>query len=169
MRPRVGVATIKLDDPDGTFSIGRDDFPQFGFFQRLGVHVQSDLVKVAEPDPAYVETALRALAEACAELDVPAASVAFVDTVVPPPAYGLRFGFKGAYTTEYRGIIWVFANWTSLPELRETVRHETAHLAFARTHTDEESAGHSGPSEDFAKAFEKATGSPSRHPVPPSS
>lgn len=159
MRPRVGVARIKLDDPDGTFSIGREDFPQFGFFQRLGVHVQSDLVKVAEPDPAYVRTALRALAEACEELEVPEASIAFVDTVVPPPAYGLRFGFKGAYTTEYRGIIWIFANWTSLAELRETVRHEAAHLAFARTHTDEESAGHSGPSEDFAKAFEKATGS----------
>ena len=123
MRPRVGVATIKLDDPDGTFTIGRDDFPQFGFFQRLGVHVQSDLVKVAEPDPAYVKAALRALAEACEELDVPEASIAFVDTVVPPPAYGLRFGFKGAYTTEYRGIIWIFANWTSLAELRETVRH----------------------------------------------
>jgi hypothetical protein len=39
--------------------------------------------------------------------------------------------------------------------LAGTVRHEAAHLAFARTHTAEESAGHSGPSEDFALAFEK--------------
>ena len=36
------------------------------------------------------------------------------------------------------------------------VRHEAAHLAFARTHTPEESAGHSGPSEEFALAFENA-------------
>ena len=42
-------------------------------------------------------------------------------------------------------------------ELVATVRHEAAHLAFARTHTAEESAGHSGPSEDFALAFERAT------------
>jgi len=34
------------------------------------------------------------------------------------------------------------------------VRHEAAHLAFARTHTVEESSGHAGPSEDFALAFE---------------
>ena len=34
-------------------------------------------------------------------------------------------------------------------------RVEHAHLAFALTHTPEESAGHSGPSEDFALAFEK--------------
>ena len=33
-----------------------------------------------------------------------------------------------------------------------------AHLAFARTHTAEESAGHSGPSEDFALAFERRAG-----------
>jgi hypothetical protein len=51
----------------------------------------------------------------------------------------------------------VFANWTSMSELAATVRHEAAHLAFARTHTPEESAGHSGPSEDFALAFERAT------------
>jgi hypothetical protein len=42
-----------------------------------------------------------------------------------------------------------------LDELREVVRHEAAHLAFARTHAADESAGHSGPSEDFALAFEK--------------
>ena len=47
-----------------------------------------------------------------------------------------------------------FANWTRLDELREVVRHEAAHLWFARTHTAEESDGHSGPSEDFALAFE---------------
>jgi hypothetical protein len=147
---------MPLESADGTFAIGRDAFPQFAFFKRLGVHVQSDQVRVAHPDPEYVEIALNALAEACLQLDVPEASVAFVDTVVPPPAFGLRYGFKGAFTTDYPAIIWVFANWTTLAELRDTVRHEAAHLAFARTHTAEESAGHSGPSEDFALAFERA-------------
>jgi hypothetical protein len=147
---------MPLESADGTFAIGRDAFPQFAFFKRLGVHVQSDQVRVAHPDPEYVEIALNALAEACLQLDVPEASVAFVDTVVPPPAFGLRYGFKGAFTTDYPAIIWVFANWTTLGELRDTVRHEAAHLAFARTHTAEESAGHSGPSEDFALAFERA-------------
>ena len=47
-----------------------------------------------------------------------------------------------------------FANWTAIDELRAVVRHEAAHLAFARTHSAEESAGHVGPSEDFALAFE---------------
>ena len=155
MKPRVAVATISAGGADGVFSIGRDAFPQFGFFKRLGVHVQSDQVRVARPAPDYVEMALSALAEACLELDVPEASVAFLDTVVPPPASGLRYGFQGAFTPDYPAIIWVFANWTSLAELRGTVRHEAAHLAFARTHTIDESTGHSGPSEDFARAFEK--------------
>ena len=155
MKPRVAVATIPLASADGTFTIGREDFPDFARLARLGVHVQSDRVRVAHPDPVYVRTALAALAEACVELRVPEASVALVDTVVPPPAVGLRYGFKGSFTTDYPSIIWVFANWTPLAELRETVRHEAAHLAFARTHTAEESAGHSGPSEDFALAFEK--------------
>jgi hypothetical protein len=48
----------------------------------------------------------------------------------------------------------IFANWTSFDELRTVVRHEAAHLAFARTHTVADSAGHAGPSEDFALAFE---------------
>jgi hypothetical protein len=158
VKPRVAVAKVTLDSADGTFAIGRDAFPLFRFFHRLGVHVQSDRVKPAHPDPQYVETALTALAEACLELGVPEASVAFVDTVEPPPATGLRFGFKGAFTTEYPAIVWVFANWTTLAELRTTVRHEAAHLAFAHAHTAEESEGHSGPSEDFAQAFEKETG-----------
>jgi hypothetical protein len=114
---------------------------------------------LANPDPGYVETALAALAEACLQLGVPEAYVTFVDTVIPPPASGLRYGFKGAFTTDQPTVIWVFANWTALEELRGTVRHEAAHLAFARTHTAEESAGHSGPSEDFARAFEEAPAS----------
>ena len=92
------------------------------------------------------------------QLGVPEAYIAFVDTVIPPPAVGLRYGFKGAFTTDRPTVIWVFANWTTLEELRDVVRHEAAHLAFARTHTAEESAGHSGPSEDFARAFEEAAG-----------
>jgi hypothetical protein len=155
MEPRVGVATIPVDSADGIFTIGREAFPEFNFFKRLGVHVQSDQVRVAHPDPAYVETALTVLAEACRQLGVPEAYVAFVDTVVPPPDVGLRYGFKGAFTTDQPTVIWVFANWTTLQELRGIVHHEAAHLAFARTHTAEESAGHSGPSEDFALAFEK--------------
>jgi hypothetical protein len=158
LTPRVGLANIPVRSADGIFSIGREAFPQFAFFRRLGVHVQSDRVRVAHPDQAYVETALNALAEACEQLGVPAAEIAFVDTVDPPPAVGLRYGFKGAFTTDYPTAIWVFANWTSLEELRGVVRHEAAHLAFARTHTPEEAAGHSGPSEDFALAFEKRNG-----------
>jgi hypothetical protein len=158
MEPRVAVANLSVDSADGTFQIGREAFPHFAFLQHLGVHVQSDQVRVAIPDPVYVAAALAALTEACVELGVPEASVVFVDTIIPPPASGLRYGFKGAFTTDYPTFIWVFANWTSLAELRGTVRHEAAHLAFARTHTAEESAGHSGPSEDFALAFENETG-----------
>jgi hypothetical protein len=158
VEPRVAVAKLTFVPPDGTFAIGRDAFPQFAAFKRLGVHVQSDQVRVANPDPAYVQTALTVLAEACRQLGVPEASVAFVDTVVPPPTRGLRYGFKGAYTTDHPTMIWVFANWTTLAELRGTVRHEAAHLAFGRTHSAEESAGHSGPSEDFALAFENENG-----------
>jgi hypothetical protein len=159
--PRVAVAGMPIDSPDGTFAIGREAFPQFAWYARLGVHVQSDRVRIADPDPGYVQTALVALTEACLQLGVPEASVSFVDTVVPPPPYGLRYGFKGAFTTDYPMIVWIFANWTPIAELRETVRHEAAHLAFARTHTAEESDGHSGPSEDFALAFEKGSGSTS--------
>ena len=155
MQPRVTVATVPVDSADGIFTIGRDAFPQFASFERLGIHVQSDQVRLANPDPAYLETALTVLAEACQQLGVPEASIAFVDTVVAPPTTGLRYGFKGAFTTDYPTVIWVFANWTTLEELRGIVRHEAAHLAFARTHTAEESAGHSGPSEDFALAFEE--------------
>jgi hypothetical protein len=143
VEPRVGVANLNISSADGTFQIGREEFPQFAFLKRLGVHVQSDLVRVAGPDPVYVEAALTALKEAC--LDVPDASIAFVDTVIPPPVHGLRFGFKGAFTTDYPTVIWIFANWTTLVEVRSTVRHEAAHLAFARTHTPEESAGHFRP------------------------
>jgi hypothetical protein len=160
MEPHVGVADLKVESADGVFQIGRESFPEFTFFKRLGVHVQSDHVRIAHPDPSYVEAGLGALAEACRELGVPEADIVFVDTVVPPPVSGLRYGFKGAFTTDYPTYVWIFANWTSLPELRGTVRHEAAHLAFARTHTAEESAGHSGPSEDFARAFEERGGSP---------
>jgi hypothetical protein len=155
MEPRVGVANLTIDAaPDGSFSIGRDSFPEFAHMHRLGVHVQSDQVRIAHPAPAYLDTALAALREACVELAVPEADIAFVDSVVPPPAIGLRYGFKGAYTTDIPNVIWVFANWTGIDELRTIVRHEAAHLAFARSHTVEESAGHAGPSEDFANAFE---------------
>lgn len=148
------MADFRVESADGIFQIGRESFPQFAFLKRLGVHIQSDEVRIAHPDPVYVDAALTALTEACLQLGVPEASIMFVDTVIPPPATGLRFGFKGAFTTDYPTFIWVFANWTSLAELRGIVRHEAAHLAFARTHTAEESAGHSGPSEEFARAFE---------------
>jgi hypothetical protein len=156
MEPRVRVTEIPVVAADGTFTIGRDDFPDFARLARLGVHVQSDRVRIAHPEQQYVETALAALDEACQQLDVPEASVVFVDTVEQPPARGLRYGFKGSFTPDYPTIIWIFANWTPPAELRDTVRHEAAHLAFARTHTVEESSGHAGPSEDFALAFERA-------------
>jgi hypothetical protein len=157
MEPRVGIAHIEVTAADGTFTIGREAFPDFDRYARLGVHVQSDQVRIATPPPSYVEAALTALAEACRGLGVPHADIAFVDTVVPPPTVGLRYGFKGAYTTDRPDVIWIFANWTSQDELRTVVRHEAAHLAFARTHTAEESTGHQGPSEDFALAFESAS------------
>ena len=157
MEPRVGIAHIEVTAADGTFRIGREEFPDFERYARLGVHIQSDQVRIAMPPAEYVEAALAELADACRELGVPHADIAFVDTVVAPPQFGLRYGFKGAYTTDRPDVVWVFANWTDQAELRAVVRHEAAHLAFARTHTPEESAGHSGPSEDFALAFEHAS------------
>lgn len=156
MEPRVGVAQIEVTAADGVFTIGRAAFPDFDRYARLGVHIQSDRVRIATPSPDYVEAGLTALADACRELGIPHADIAFVDTVVPPPPFGLRYGFKGSYTTDRPDVIWIFANWTTKAELRGVVRHEAAHLAFARTHTPEESPGHAGPSEDFALAFEHA-------------
>ena len=155
VEPLVAVADFPVHSADGTFEIERDAFPQFSVLERVGVHVQSDRVRIAHPDPGYVAAALDALTQACLELGVPEASIVFVDSITAPPAWGLRYGFKGGFTTDYPTFIWVFANWTARAELEETVRHEAAHLAFARTHTAEESAGHSGPSEDFASAFER--------------
>jgi hypothetical protein len=155
--PRVAVATIPVTTPDGTFRIDRDDFPQFEEMRRLGVHVQSDRVRIAHPPDAYVQAGLSALREACVELAIPEAHLTFVETVVPPPTVGLRYGFQGSYTTDLPSHVWIFANWTTIEELGRVVRHEAAHLAFARTHTAEESAGHAGPSEDFALAFERAS------------
>ena len=155
--PRVAVATITASTPDGSFPIGRDAFPQFEEMRARGVHVQSERVRPARPPDAYVDAGLSALREACVELGVPEAYLTFVDSVEPPPTVGLRYGFQGAFTTDLPNHVWIFANWTSLGELRRVVRHEAAHLAFARTHTPEESAGHSGPSEDFAVAFERAS------------
>ena len=105
MEPRVAVARSGFELPAGTFSIGREAFPQFTYFARLGVHVQSDQVIVANPDARYVETALAALAEACRQLGVTEATIAFVATLTPPPATGLRYGFKGAYTTDRPNMI----------------------------------------------------------------
>jgi hypothetical protein len=143
--------------PDGTFSIGRALFPQFDEMRALGVHVQSDRARVAHPSQTYVDRALSALTEACLELGVAEALVAFVETVDRPPRFGLRYGFQGGFTTDVPNQIWIFVNWTSIEQLRAVVRHEAAHLAFARTHTPEESEGHSGPSEDFALAFERGS------------
>ena len=157
MSARVAVADLPFVARDGTFSIGREAFPEFELMRSRGVHVQSDRVRVAHPSPAYVEAGLAALTEACNQLEVPEASIAFVDTETPPPRFGLRYGFQGSYTTDFPTYIWIYANWTSIQELPRVVRHEAAHLAFARTHTPEESAGHSGPSEDFALAFEAAS------------
>ena len=154
MEPRVGIAHIEVTAADGTFTIGREAFPDFERYAGLGVHIQSDQVRIATPSAGYVQAALTALADACRQLGVAHADIAFVDTVVPPPRFGLRYGFKGSYSPERPDVIWIYANWTSPAELRTVVRHEAAHLAFARTHSAEESAGHAGPSEEFALAFE---------------
>ena len=89
---------------------------------------------------------------------MPEAYIAFVETVEKAHTSGLRYGLQGGFTTDFPNLIWIFVNWTTIDELRRVVRHEAAHLAFARTHTPEESAGHSGPSEDFALAFEARSG-----------
>ena len=46
------------------------------------------------PPPGYVEAALTALTEACRGVGIPHADIAFVDTVVAPPQFGLRYGFR---------------------------------------------------------------------------
>jgi hypothetical protein len=157
MEPRVGIAHVEVAAPDGTLTIDREEFPGFDRYARLGIHIQSNQVRIATPPASYVDAALAALAEACRELGIPHADVAFVDTVIEPPRHGLRYGFKGAFAPDRPNVIWIFANWTSEDELRAVVRHEAAHLAFARTHPPEESAGHAGPSEDFALSFEHAS------------
>jgi hypothetical protein len=157
MQPRVAVAHLSVATPDGMLPIGREASPQFEEMRSMGMHVQSDRVRVAYPADAYVDAALSALTEASIDLAVPEAFVAFVETVEQPPTVGLRYGFQGGFPTDLPSHIWIFVNWNKLEELRKVVRHEAAHLALARTHTPEESAGHSGSSEDFAVAFVAAS------------
>ena len=154
MKPRVAVADLSVATPDGTFPIGRDALANIEQMRAMGMQIQSDRVREAHPPDGYVEVGLSALRQACVELEVPEAFIAFVETVEQPRAVGLRYGLQGGFTTDFPNQIWIFVNWTAIDELRRVVRHETAHLAFARTHTPEESAGHSGPSEDFALTFE---------------
>jgi hypothetical protein len=153
-KPRIAVADLSVATPDGTFPIVREGLPNIEQVRALGVQIQSDRVREAHPPDRYVQVALSALTAACSELKVPEAFIAFVETVEQPAAMGLRYGLQGGFTTDFPNLVWVFVNWTTIDELRRVVRHEAAHLAFARTHTPEESAGHSGPSEDFALAFE---------------
>jgi hypothetical protein len=77
---RVGIAHIEVTAGDGSFTIGREAFPDFERHARLGVHIQSDQVRISTPPPGYVEAGLAALAEMCRELDVPHTDIAFVDT-----------------------------------------------------------------------------------------
>ena len=154
MKPRVAVADLSVASPDGTFPIGREALPGTEQMRAMGMQIRSDRVREAHPPDRYVQVALSALAEASAELGVPEAYIAFVETVEKAHTSGLRYGLQGGFTTDFPNLIWTFVNWTTIDELRRVVRHEAAHLAFARTHTPEESAGHSGPSEDFALAFE---------------
>jgi hypothetical protein len=157
MKPRIAVADLSVATPDGTFPIGREGLPNIEQMRALGMQVQSDRVREAHPPARYLEVGLSALTEASTELEVPEAYIAFVETVEQPMAVGLRYGLQGGFTTDFPNLIWIFVNWTTIDELRRVVRHEAAHLAFARSHTPEESAGHSGPSEDFALAFEAAS------------
>src|SRR5437867_9828494 len=69
MQPRVGIANLDIHAaPDGSFTIGQEAFLQFSWYARLGVHVQSDQVRLAKPEHIYVETALTALVDACGQL-----------------------------------------------------------------------------------------------------
>jgi len=52
VKPGVSVGRIPLESADGVYTIGREAFPSFGLFARLGVHVQSNRVRPAHPDPA---------------------------------------------------------------------------------------------------------------------
>src|SRR5262249_20192534 len=83
VEPRVGIAHIEAIAADRPSPTGREAFPDFERYARLGVHIQSDQVRIATPPHDYVETALMALVDACRELGVPHADIAFVDTVVP--------------------------------------------------------------------------------------
>ena len=69
MKPKVSVADMPVDGRDGTFSIGQELFPEFEALRRGHVHVQDDLVRIAHPDPKYVETALTAAREVARELE----------------------------------------------------------------------------------------------------
>jgi hypothetical protein len=40
LEPRVGIAHIEVRAADGTFTIGRETFPDFDRYARLGVHVE---------------------------------------------------------------------------------------------------------------------------------
>ena len=122
-----------------------------------GVHVQSDRVRVADPSPTYVDAALSALTEACIELGVPEAFVAFVETVDRPPRFGLRYGFQGGFTTDAPG---QDLDLRELDADRRAAPGRAARGRAPRVRTDayaEESAGHSGPSETFALAFEASS------------
>ena len=141
-QPRVSVGRLPLESPDGTFVIGRETFPEFDCFQRRECSPIGSRPP-GEPRSCLCRDRADRVREAAHELGVSEVSVVFVDTVSAAARVGLRYGFKGAYTTDYPTLIWVFANWTSPDELVGTIRHETAHLAFARTHSAEESAGHS--------------------------
>ena len=85
--PRVAVAGIPVSTPDGTFTIGRDEFPEFEEMRRRGVHIQSERVRIAHPSADYVEAGLAALREACVQLGIPEAYITFVETVERGASY----------------------------------------------------------------------------------
>jgi hypothetical protein len=154
--PRVEVATLTIDTPDGTFPLHSPGWP---------ADVQRLRYRAADPDPEYVAAALAALHEACVELHVPVAFVAFVREASLPlvpvtatPA-GLAIGaapvdvFAGFLSAEkFPHVAFIVVNRTLPGELRTNVRHEAGHLGFRQLHPDDP-GGHEGPSEDFARRF----------------
>ena len=80
----------------------------------------------AHPEPAYVEAALPRC-RSVPELGVPEAeSRSWMSSHRRPSACATAS--LGAFTPEHPTVIWIFANWTRLEELRRVVRHEAAHL-----------------------------------------
>lgn len=147
--PVVGITRFTVDTTDGILPVNLDGFVDADRAKQIGLDVASLRFRASEPPPEYAFAGLEALYEACVELSVPEARIAFVEAV----RARARPGFAGFYAAEFPDLIFIVTSSTRRPELRANVRHELAHLAYRTEHGDY-GGGHIGPSEDFALAFE---------------